>query len=1042
MSRKYNILLFSVLNFVLNSSILYSQIYLDSTATVEARTEDLLQRLSLSQKLQYIGGYNDFYIRAVTNPAIPMIKMSDGPVGVRTWGQTTAYPAGICSASTWDTALINGLGVSLGRDARARGVHILLAPGVNMHRAPMCGRNFEYFGEDPFLAGEITAAYIRGVQSERVIATVKHFAANNQEWDRNIVSSNMEERTLQEIYLPAFRAAVVNGKAGAIMSAYNLLNGSYCSQNKHLLTEILKQDWNFDGFVMSDWGATHDGLKAALAGLDLEMPSGVHMNSAILLPAINNGTLNPSVIDDKVRRILSTLFRFGFFDHPQLDPSIPLDNPASAAVSLNIARAGIVLLKNENNILPFDKNNMTKIAVIGPNGNSYVAGGGSSYTDPFHSVSVLSAIESIAGPGITVTFDKGFTDDDTVFQTSQFYIGSGSGQSGLHAEYFNNQNLSGTAYYISTDNKVNFNWGAGSPSIAGFPADHFSIRWTGVIRPQSTGNYEFILRCDDGGRLYLDNQLIINQWHDQSATTYRTTMVFVGGTEHSIKIEYYENGGDAEIRAGWHLLDFTNSLAIQHAAEADAAIVCAGFNSDLESEGFDRTFELPALQDSLINAISSVNPRTIVVLNAGGNVATSNWLSHVKGLLHAWYPGQEGGTAVAEIIFGITNPSGKLPVSFEKRWEDNPTFNSYYDENHDQNVYYSEGLLMGYRYYDTENVEPLFPFGYGLSYTTFEYGNLSITPDTTGNPNEITVSFDVKNTGSRDGAEVAQLYIHQPVSKLMRPFKELKGFSKVSLLAGETKNVSITLDSSSFSYYKTYTKAWGLDYTDFVIMVGASSRDIRLTGYVELTSPDITKPQVTALTPTDSTSNLSSHVDFVMNFNKPVNFNQDKMIIIREYATDKVKEIINAGNIGGSGTSTISFFNNYSLSLNTKYYVVVDSAAFLDLYENAFAGISDKDTWSFTITVSGMGSINGNAPLLNVYPNPAKNVLMVEYRLPSKYQPSLQIVDIFGRVMVTMNLSSNLAGTKEFECSALKSGIYFVKITSEKGILTSKIVKE
>jgi beta-glucosidase len=1041
MPKKYYIPLFLFFALVVDRSILYSQVYLDSTATVEARTEDLLSRMSLTQKLQYIGGYNSMYIRSFTDPAVPLIKMSDGPVGVKTWGKTTAYPAGICNAATWDTALINRLGISLGRDARARGVHILLAPGVNIYRAPMCGRNFEYFGEDPFLAGEVAAAFVRGVQSQRVVATVKHFAANNQEWDRNFVSSDMEERTLQEIYLPAFKAAATKGNAGAVMSAYNLLNGNYCSQNRHLLTEVLKQDWQFDGFVMSDWGATHYGLQAATAGLDLEMPFGSNMNSSNLLPFINNGTLPEAVIDDKVRRILRTLFTFKFFDRPQTVSSIPLDDPASAGISVDVARAGLVLLKNVNNILPFNMNNIDRIAVIGPNGDSYLAGGGSSYADPYHSVSVLDAIQSLAGPGVTVTFDSGFSDENLIFQTSQFYLASGSDEPGLHAYYFSNQNLTGSPAYSGTDTRVNFNWGAGSPPFTGFPADHFSVRWTGKIRPEATGDYEFIVRCDDGCRLYVDNQLIINQWHDQGATTYRAYRSLTGNTEYDIKLEYYENLGLSEMRMGWHLPGASDSLALQHAEEADAVILCMGFNSSIEGEGFDRDFDLPGDQEALINEVAAVNPNTVVVLFAGGNVATSGWLPNVNGLLHAWYPGQEGGTAIAEVLFGITNPSGKLPVTFEKQWADNPTFNSYYDPNSDKHVFYSEGLLMGYRYYDTELVEPLFPFGYGLSYTTFEYSNLSITPGSTTDPNEITVSFDVNNTGSLDGAETAQLYIHQPSSKLNRPFKELKGFSKVFLQAGETKNVSLTLDSSSFSYYKPYIKAWGLDYTGFEILVGASSADIRLTGTVELVCPNQDSPVVLTHTPTEDTPGLSNFVVFTMNFNEPVHFRQDKKIEIREYETDNLKEIISSGNIGGAGTNTITFFNTIGLTVDTKYYILIDSSAFLDLCEYGSEGISGKDDWSFTISVNGIGQNGPGTTLLNLYPNPAHDVLVIDYQLSSACQSTMEIIDFLGKTVARMDFPPTRTGSEEFDCSGLKKGVYFVKLTSACGTVISKFVK-
>lgn len=1033
---------FAFLFLIFISSSLSSQVYLDSTASVETRIEDLLGRMTNSQKMQYIGGYNAMYIRQFTSPAIPLIKMSDGPVGVRTWGKSTAYPAGICSAATWDTALIRQLGRSLGRDARARGVHILLAPGVNMHRAPTCGRNFEYYGEDPFLAGMTATSYVKGVQSQRVVATVKHFAANNQEWDRNFISSDMDERTLQEIYLPAFREAVINGKAGAVMSAYNLLNGSYCSHHRHLLTEILKQDWHFDGFVMSDWGAVHDGVKAAQAGLDLEMPFGTFMNSNNLLPALSSGLIQQSDIDDKVRRILRTLFQFRFFDRPQLDTSIPLDDPASAMVALNIARSGIVLLKNDDNILPLRTEEIDRIAVIGPNANRYLAGGGSSWTDPFHYVSVLSAIQTIAGSGVTVTFDPAFADDEYVFQTSRFYRASGSAETGLHAEYFGNQTLYGIPSYMGTDEHINCDWGTGGPPISGFPSDHFSVRWTGVIRPETSGNYEFIIRSDDGCRLYIDNQLIIDQWNDHGATTYRVTRVLEGGTEHGIRIDYYENAGDAVIKMGWFLPDVTFSQAVQNASESDAAILCVGFNSDLEGEGFDRTFRLPTGQDSLINAVARVNPRAIVVLNAGGNVETSGWISNVKGLLHAWFSGQEGGTAVAEILFGVVNPSGKLPVSIEKQWEDNPTFNSYYDPNLDKHVFYSEGLLMGYRYYDTQGVEPLFPFGHGLSYTTFEYTDLDITPATTSDPNAVRVSFDVTNTGSVGGEEVAQLYIHQPESRLMRPYKELKGFSKVYLSPGETRQVDIFMDSSSFSYYKSYLKAWGLDYTRFEILVGASSQDIRLTGSVELVCPDATVPKVQETVPHDSLSLPANRVEFTIKFDKPVWFNNEQQIVIREYSTGEIAEVIPASSVNGAGTSTVTFHNTSTLSLFVKYYITIDSAAFLDQCEHAWEGISDKDAWTFTITSIGYEYRETEGAWLSVYPNPVTDKLIIEYQGASDVPRSLQILDISGRVVAVILLSSGSSDAFEFDSTGLGRGVYYVKMVMEKGVVVRKFVKQ
>ena len=821
-----NLILTIVLLF--SAFVSFAQVYKDPKAPVEDRVKDVLSRLTLIEKIDYIGGTKDFYIRAIERLGLPQIKLSDGPVGVRNDGNSTAYPAGILSASTWDIDLAYKLGIALGNDARSRGVHILLGPGVNIFRAPMCGRNFEYFGEDPFLSGEVAAAYIQGVQSKGVVATVKHFAANNQEWDRHFVSSDVDERTMQEIYLPAFKTAVLKGKVGAIMDSYNLLNGEYTAQNSHLNNDILKRDWKFDGIVMSDWGSIYDGLAAYKGGLDLEMPFAAFMNQATLLPAIQNGTLSAEVLDDKVRRILRIIFRFGFYDNVQLDSSIPKDNPASATVALNLARGGIVLLKNIDNILPLSQSKIKTLAVIGPNAEKYIAGGGSSYTICSHNVPILQGIKNLVGNNVTINYSAGILDAGASASKSIYYNAKGSLVKGLKGEYFNNKTFSGTAVYTRTDTMIDYHW-ATEPNVSGMPADNFSVRWTGVVRPLKNGFYKFTVRGDDGFRLWINNQLVIDQWVDQGATIIEKSINLTAGVDVPIKLEYFENGGSAEITFGWRDLALSKEAA-KLAANSDVAIVCVGFNADLEGEGVDRDFILPDGQDSLILAVAKANPNTIVILNGGGNVAMEKWIDKVKGLVHAFYPGQEGGTAVAEILFGITNPSGKLTTSFEKKWEDNPTFNSYFDINKTKHVKYTEGVFVGYRYYDSKNVEPLFPFGFGLSYTSFTYSNMKITGD--GKSANKTITFDVTNSGSCSGSEVAQVYVHQVECQVPRPFKELKGFAKAALNKGETKTITIKLNSDAFSYYKTSTNSFGMDAGKFEILVGSSSKDIRLRDFV------------------------------------------------------------------------------------------------------------------------------------------------------------------------------------------------------------------
>lgn len=841
--------LFLALFVVLNKS--YGQVYKNPNAPVEDRVEALLSAMTLTEKLEYVGGYNDFYIRGIPRLGLPQIKMSDGPVGVKTFGNATAYPAGICVASTWDIELVQKMGIHLGKDARARGVHILLAPGMNIYRAPMCGRNYEYFGEDPYLAGQIAVAYIKGVQSQRVVCTAKHFAANNQEWDRNNVSSDMDERTLQEIYLPAFKASVLDGKVGSIMNSYNLINGVHATQNTHLNNKILKTQWNFDGFVMSDWVSTYNGLAAAKGGLDIEMPSAVYMSRTNLQSYLNNGSLSEDIIDDKVRRILRIIFRFGFYDNNQTDSSIPLDNSSSAQVSLDVARSGIVLLKNTDSILPLSASNIKTIAVIGPNADIYAAAGGSSYTYPFHSVSILQGIKKIVGDNVKVNYISGASSASDIAKNSLFYTSVSSNVKGLVGEYFNNQSLSNIAKVARTDSVINFKW-ANAPNVSGLSADHFSIRWTGVMKPDKTGEYEFVVAGDDGFRLWVNNQLIINNWVDEPLTTKKVVLNLNAGVYYPVKLEYYENGGDAEISFGYRINGSTYDDVIKAASSADAAIVCVGFNIGKEGEGFDRTFSLPNDQDSLINVVAKYNSKTVVVLNAGGNVAMTAWVNNIKGLLHAWYPGQEGGTAIAEILFGITNPSGKLPASFEKQWKDNPTFNSYYSNN--KKVYYSEGIFLGYRYYDSKNVEPMFPFGFGLSYTSFEYSNLIIVADTVNGNIQYTVSFDVKNNGSVEGEEISQIYIKDIESTLPRPNKELKAFSKVKLAPGETKTVSLTLDKNAFAYYSNQQNSFVVEKGDFEILVGSSSKDIRLSNKVTISDSYIITDISDIKIPTDEIS--------------------------------------------------------------------------------------------------------------------------------------------------------------------------------------------
>jgi len=826
--RKLAIALLLVAVVHLTAAVAFAQ----SPTGIDKRVDAILSQMTLEEKITYIGGINDFFIRPVPRVGIPELKMSDGPMGVHDYGLTTAYPATIALAATFDADLGLRVGAMLGDDARARGVHFILAPAMNIYRAPMCGRNFEYLGEDPFLASRMAVSLIKGIQSKHVIATAKHFMGNNQEYERHKVSSNIDERTMREIYLPAFEASVKEAKVGAIMDSYNLTNGIHMTQNDYLNNQILKKEWGFRGILMSDWDSTYDGVAAANGGLDLEMPSGKFMNVKTLVAPVNEGKVSVATIDEKVRRILRTAMEFGFFDKPQTDSSIPPYSQPGRALTLEESRKSMVLLKNSGNLLPVDKSKT--VAVIGPNAYPAVpGGGGSAQTKPFASVSFMEGISNYLGAAGKVLYAEDAPDLADVFQRVEFVTGPG-GESGLKGEYFNNEQLTGDPALVRTDKTVAFKWGDDS-YISGGPVDHFSIRWTGYFIPKTTDDYKFYTSADDGVRLYIDGEPVIDDWKRHAETLDSFGKRFEAGKPYQIKLEYFEATGGAT--ASFGVAAASESIGKETkalAAKADVVIVCVGFDPATESEGFDRTFRLPAGQDELIRQISSVNKNTIVVITSGGAVDMTRWVDQVPGIIEAWYPGQEGGTALAQILFGEYSPSGKLPASFERQWEDNPTFKTYYTKPGELQVDYSEGVFVGYRHYDRATVKPLFPFGYGLSYTTFAYSNLKVSPGA-GNLNQpVTVTFDLKNTGKREAAEVAQVYVGDTHASVPRPVKELKGFARVQLKPGESRRVSVTLDRRAFSFYDVKKKDWSAESGQFGILVGSSSQKIELQGAFNL----------------------------------------------------------------------------------------------------------------------------------------------------------------------------------------------------------------
>ncbi len=657
-----------------------------SQTEVEKKVEATLSRMTQAEKLQMLAGKTDFSTWDVPRLNVPSMKMADGPVGIRNYGPSTAYPAAVCLAATWNPDLATRFGTSIGRDGRARGVHMWLAPGLNMARSPQNGRNAEYLGEDPILSSVMCVNIVRGVQSEGVIATLKHFVANDHENDRVKDSSDVDERTLHEIYLKSFEEAVEKGGAWAIMTGYNRVNGVHVSESPDLLQGVIQKQWGFKGFTVSDWGGTYSDNVAA-AGLDLEMPKPRRMSPEVITDLLSSGKVSQEAIDDKVRRMLRAIYAMGFDQRVQEDDSIPKDDPTSDATALDIAREGVVLLKNAHHILPINPDKLKKIVIVGPEAlDPYTGIGGSSYlTHIADKVTVYSALRSMLPAGVEIEAIP-------------------------------------------------------SPPAADV-ADH---AWDEV-------------------------------------------------------------------------------------AKADLVIGCFGYPPHLESEGHDRTFELPWDELATLKRVLSLNKKTIVVVSSGGAFEAASWIGKAAALFHNWFPGQNGNAAVAEMIVGKTNPSGKLPISFPKELK-----GTYYEDAYppkDNHVAYTEGLFMGYRWFDANRVRPLFRFGFGLSYTSFNMSDFTLGMGPS--PSRVTVTVDVQNIGRRDGAEVIQVYVGLPSIGEPRPKRELKGFQKVFLKAGETKRVLISL-GDELRQWDVNSHSWMLGKGTYQIYAGTSSEDLPFHGRIEL----------------------------------------------------------------------------------------------------------------------------------------------------------------------------------------------------------------
>jgi beta-glucosidase len=817
---------------------------------MEKKIKELLTKMTLEEKVAMAAGSDMWHSTGVERLGIPPIKVTDGPNGARggdfSGGVGSAcFPVSACLGATWNTDLIERVGQALGQEVQSKSAHILLAPTVNIHRSPLNGRNFECYSEDPYLTARIAAAYIEGVQKQGVGACIKHFVCNDSEFERQSISSEVGERALREIYLPPFETAVKEAGVWAVMSAYNKVNGTYCSENEYTLREILKGEWGFEGIVISDWGGTYSTVDAANNGLDLEMPGPARWMGEKLLQAVQDGQVSEAAIDDKVRRLLR-IVKSGAMDHPER-PEQAIDKPEHRLLIREAAGEGIVLLKN-NGVLPLDKARVKTIAVIGPNAvEAKIMGGGSARVKAHYIISPLEGIRARAGDDVQVKYELGCTNYKAIPELKTDWLTPMGGKgNGWAVAYFNNLDLEGEPISTQTAECNRFLWfGQVAPGV---DPTCFSARLAGTLTVPQSGTYTFSLTSVGVSRMWIDGELAIDNWTeykprrgffamDREAVT--AERVLSAGQAYKVAIEYSKQQAP---RMGALFIGCLPAQpadlmerAAKVAAGADVALVFIGTSDEWESEGFDRPdMELPGQQVELLEKVAAANPNTVLVLNTGSPISM-RWLDRVAAVVEAWFPGQECGNAIADILFGDVNPSGRLSQTWPVRLEDNPAFINYPGEN--GRVLYGEGLFVGYRYYDKKKIEPLFPFGYGLSYTTFEYGDLRLDRAEYALGETITVSVDVTNTGSRAGQEVVQLYLRDVESRLVRPNKELKAFAKVALKPGETKTVTLKLDERALSFYDDAQARWVAEAGAFQVLVGASSRDIRCTGTFTLSIP-------------------------------------------------------------------------------------------------------------------------------------------------------------------------------------------------------------
>ena len=812
----------------------------------EDRIEALLDQMTLNEQVSLLSGRDFWSVAPIPRLGISALKVTDGPNGARGGGsliggvKSAAFPCGIALGATWNVGLIEEVGAALAEEVKSKGAQMLLAPTVNIHRSVTNGRNFECYSEDPILTAELAAAYIGGLQGQGIGATIKHFAGNESEIERTSMSSVIDERTLREVYLIPFEWAVKKAKTWGVMSSYNRLNGTFTSENEWLLTTVLRREWGYDGIVMSDWFGSHSTAPTVNAGLDLEMPGPSRDRGEKLIAAVEAGEVSAETVRARARNMLRLMQRVGALDGLPDTAERADDRPAHRALIRRAGAEGAVLLKNEG-VLPLDGASISKLAVIGPNARiAQIMGGGSAQLNPHYRVSPWDGLVATVGAE-KLAFSPGCTNHrfEPVLRDD------------FEVEFYGTTDFSGPVIHTMRQADAEAFWFHGFAGGKVNPT-HFSARLTGHFVPERSGVHRVGIFSAGLSRVLIDGKPVADAWSnwhrgrtffEEGCDEVVGEIALEAGRRYTVTIEFATQPAKTLGFAAFHagigrpLGDEDIAAAVDAARHADAAVVFIGRSGEWDTEGSDLLdITLPGRQNELVSAVAAANPRTVVVLQTGGPVEMP-WLGEVAAVLEAWYPGQEAGNAIADVLLGVAEPGGRLPQSFPVRWADNPT------QSQDPEVYpgkdgkvrYEEGVFIGYRHYDKLGTAPLFPFGFGLGYTSFTLSDLAVEDSRFEADGTVEVSVMVANTGGRAGSCVVQLYVSDEVSSAPRPAKELKAFAKVALAAGESRRIALHLDDRAFAFFRAEAKHWLVEPGSFTLMVGTSSADLPLSARISRT---------------------------------------------------------------------------------------------------------------------------------------------------------------------------------------------------------------